>query len=261
MKKSSIVTSYRFLLVKDLRLDKYQRALSMPTVKKMADEFDKNKLGTITVSKRDGKYFVVDGQHRVVLAKTLEIKGLMALVYEGLTYEEEAELFNSLNNAHGEQRRLTRADIFKASVEAKETTEVDIKNIVESLGFKITRKSRDNSIGAIASVTKVYRKYGGQGLYDILELLKKTWNGERYSLNNKMIEGAAEFLNIYFNEPHFSTKTFINQLSKIAPVKVVREANEDNTTNNTKVKMMNTLFRYYNQRLKNKIKNKHYSIG
>jgi hypothetical protein len=261
MEKISVNTSYQFLLVKDLRLGNYQRKLDMPKVKKMADEFDETLLGTISVSKRNGQYFVIDGQHRVILAKTKGLRGLMALIYEGFSYEEEAILFNRLNNANGEQKRLRKTDIFRASVEAKDVVAIDIKNIVESVGFRISETSAANTIAAVNTIIKIYKRYGGQGLHDVLKLSKDTWNGEKYSLNNMVLEGMAEFLNIYSSEPNFSIDSFINQLSKVDSIKVLREAKGDNTTNYSNIKMMNTLIKYYNLRLRKKLQNKHYSIG
>jgi hypothetical protein len=261
MNRDSIKTSYQFLLVKDLRLGNYQRKLDMIRVKKMAAEFDKTLVGTITVSKRDGQHYVIDGQHRVILAKTVGIKGLMSLVYEGLTYEEEAEYFNRLNNANGEQKRLRKTDIFRARVEAKEVIAIDIKNIIESLGLRISESSANNTISAIGTIEKIYQKYGGQGLKNTLQLSKNTWNGERCSLNNMVLEGIAEFLNIYTAQPNFSVDTFVNQLSKVDPVKVLREAKGDNSTNSSNVKMLNTLFKYYNLRLRKKLDNKHYILA
>lgn len=260
MEKISVKTSYQFLALNDLKLGNYQRKISIKDVKKMAIKFDETLLGTITVSKRDSQYFVIDGQHRVILAKTMKLKGLMALVYEGLTYEQEAEYFNKLNNANGEQKRLRRADIFKASVEAKEPVALDMKNIIESVGFKMSSTSGANTIAAVNTIIKIYRKYGEKGLYDTLKITKDTWDGERYSLNNMILEGIAEFLSIYSIGTNFSKDTFIKQLSKVDPVIILREAKGDNTTNNSKIKVMNTLFRYYNVRLKaNKISNKHFA--
>lgn len=261
MKKDSIKTSYLFLPVKDLRLGNYQRKPDMMKIKKMAAEFDKTLIGTITVSRRDGQYFIIDGQHRVILAKTIGIKGLMALVYEGLTYEEEAEYFNRLNNANGEQKRLRKTDIFRAGVEAKDTAAIDIKSIIENVGFRIAETNANNTITAIGTIEKIYKKHGAQGLKNTLQLIKDTWKGERYSLNNMVIEGVAEFLNIYTAQPRFTTDTFIRQLSKVDPLKVLREAKGDNSTNSSNVKMINTLFKYYNFKLRHRLDNKHYTLG
>ena len=262
MKELIVKTNYQVVPVSELRLGKYQRSVSMQKVKLMAKNFDKNLLGTITVSNRGGRLYVIDGQHRVVLARIAGLNELMALVYEGLAYEEEAEYFNKLNGANGEQIRLVRVDIFNANVEAKEEISVKIKNIVESLGLKISKTSANNTIVAINSVLKVYKKYGEYGLTQTLNILKDTWNGESMSFHNIMLTGTAEFLNIYNKDVNFSEEVFIKQLSKIPPVKAVREAKNDTTTNSTNVKVMNTLIRYYNLGLRTKrLENKHYNMG
>ncbi|MDF2881550.1 MAG: hypothetical protein K0R54_2107 [Clostridiaceae bacterium] len=260
MKKTSIKTSYQFLLVKDLRLAKYQRPLEMSRVKKYASEFDKTLLTPIVVSKRNGFNYVVDGQHRTVLAKTMGLDGLMALVYEGLTYEEEADYFKKLNNANGEQKKVSKIDMFNASVEAKDIRALDIKAIIEDLGFRMAKTSGNNTITAMNTLEKMYDKYGAQGLKDTLILSKNTWNGETYSLNNQVISGLASFLNIYSGQPNFSAKTFIKQLSSVPSQRVHSEAKGDITTRNFNVKIMNTLLKYYNLKLRKRLENKHYSM-
>lgn len=261
MEKTSIKTSYQFLLVKDLRLDKYQRDLKMHKIKKYASEFDSTLLTPIVVSKRNGFYYVVDGQHRTVLAKTMGLDGLMALVYEGLTYEQEADYFTKLNNADGQQTKVDKVDIFKAQVEAKNIRALDIKNITENLGFRIAKAKGNNTISAMNTLEKIYDKYGAEGLKNTLKLLKDTWNGETYSLNNQIMSGTAAFLNIYTRESNFSTKTFIKQLSSVPSQRVHSEAKGDITTNNFDVKIMNTIFKYYNLKLRKRLDNKHYSMS
>jgi len=260
MENASVKTNYQLVNVNELSLGKYQRTVKIQKVKSMAKSFDKTLLGTITVSKREGQLFVIDGQHRVVLARIKRLKELMALVYEGLSYEEEAEYFNKLNGANGEKLRLSKAEIFNASIESKENTSLEIKNIVEEFGFKISPASGTNSIAAINTVEKIHKKYGVHHLHNTLRLLKGTWNGETYSLNNLMINGVSEFLIIYSSEIDFNLKTFTSQLSKVDPKIIVRESKSDTSTDNTAVRMMNTLLKYYNKNLRNKrLENKHFA--
>lgn len=262
MKELTVKTNYQVVSVDELRIGKYQRSVKMQKVKLMAKDFDKNLLGTITVSSRDGRLYVIDGQHRVVLARIKGLKDLMALVYEGLTYEEEAEYFNKLNGANGEQTRLVRADIFNANVEAKEETSVKIKEIIEGLGLKISKASADNTIVALNSVLKVYKKHGDNHFKNTLNLIKNTWSGESISFNNLLITGTAEFLNIYGSDINFSEDIFEKQLSKITPVKILREAKSDMTTNSNNVRVMNALLKYYNSGLRaKKLTNKHFNMG
>lgn len=257
--KNSVKQSYKYIPVGELVIDEYQRIIDSKKIKERSAGFDPLKLGTITVSKRKGKCYVIDGQHRTVLAKAKNIPGLMALVYEGLTYEDEARLFKSLNGANGETKRLSTTDIFNASVEAKEQEAIDLKNIVESIGFRIANYSGNNIICAIGNLEKLFAKKGAENIAETLSLIKQTWNGEAHSLHGKIIIGLSEFLTIYDQEPNFSRSVFVKQLAKVDPQKIMREANGDTSTNVTKVKMMNVLFKYYNVRLSKKLVNKHFA--
>lgn len=258
----NVKTYYKLIPNNELRLGKYQRTITdMARVKKMSESFDETLLGTITVSKRDEKYYVIDGQHRVVLSKILKREGLMALVYEGLTYEQEAKYFNKLNGANGEQKRLRKSEVFNANVEAKDSMSIDIQAIANDLGFVLSATTGDNSIAAIGTVEKIYKKYGAQGLKEVLTLVRDLWDGERYSLNNQMLEGIAEFLNIYRGDTNFGRKILIRQLSKVDPIKIVRESKNDTSTSKSTVRVMNSLFKYYNTRMQKKLTNQHYLLG
>lgn len=264
MENNSIKTSYQVIKVNELRLGTYQRNINMKKIKTMAKEFDEKLLGTITVSKRtikvNGKgivqYFIVDGQHRVVLAKTVGIKELMALVYEGLTFEEEAKLFVEINRS---PIKPTQIDIFNAMVEAKDPKALDIKFIVEKLGFRIFSTSGTNCLAAINAIEKIYNKYGNIHLYNTLKLIKDTWYGESNSLSSLMLTGVSEFIKIYSGQNNFNESTFINQLSKVTAKKVIADSKDDKTTNKVAVRTMNTLFMHYNKSLRTKkLENKHF---
>lgn len=255
----NIKTSYEVVRVNELRLDNYQRVLNMAKVKEFATKFDITQLGTITVSKRNGNLYIVDGQHRVVLAKMVKVTELMAVVYEGMTYEEEAELFNKLNGAHGEKTNLRKSDIFNASIEAKDPKALDIKFIVEKLGFRISSTSGTNCLAAINAIEKIYNKYGNIHLYNTLKLIKDTWYGESNSLSSLMLTGVSEFIKIYSGQNNFNESTFINQLSKVTAKKVIADSKDDKTTNKVAVRTMNTLFMHYNKSLRTKkLENKHF---
>lgn len=256
MKNNSVEQGYQLVNVRDLMLGDYQKPLNTAWIKENAQKFDINRLGTILVSYRDGQYYIVDGQHRTMLAKRNGVSQLMAFVHVKLTYEEEAELFIATNTV---RTRPTPLDVFNAKVEAKDKDAVEIKNIVESVGFIIKNGSAKNYISAITEVQKIYKKYGAFHLSQLLSITKETWNGEIYSLNNFMLRGLSEFIKIYEDNDNFDLKTFTNQLSKVDPKRAVAEAKADLTTDKTAVKMMNTLFKYYNKGLRNrKLENKHF---
>ena len=77
----------------------YQRNLNERRVNEIKKEFDPKLLGKITISRHsNGKLFVIDGNHRVAACKAVGAKYIDAEIIDGLSIEQEAELFCKLNN-------------------------------------------------------------------------------------------------------------------------------------------------------------------
>jgi len=257
--KTTVKTHYQLINVENILIDKYQRPIRTTAVRKMADNFDKTLLGTVTVSKRNGMFYIIDGQHRLALAKLVGLNSLMALVYEGLSYEDEAKYFNALNGANGESRKPTNQERFNASIEAKDPVAIDISKIVEKAGYRISKTKDNGGIQAVNSIQDIYTKYGATHLYYTLLLIKSTWGGEEYAVHAKILLGVSEFMNTYKGEPNFNAKMFAKQLAKVDPIKIVREAKNDPTTNKTIIQYQNVLLRYYNNKLQKKLPNLHFA--
>jgi hypothetical protein len=264
--KNNIKSSYQFLPINLLKLDEYQRRWELSDtawVKEKSECFDPRLLGTITVSKRDGSYYVIDGQHRVMLCKAVKRDGIMALVYEGLTKIHEASYFKKLNGANGEIRKLKKTQIHSASVVAEEKMAVEIQQTAEKYGFVIESSKRNNTVAAISVVEKVYKKYGLQILDDTFSLLRATWNGDKKSLDAEVIEGVAGFISTYKTDAFYNPRTFVAKLQKIAPIVISREAFADTSASAKYARVINVLFKYYNHNntSKTRLANKHYTLG
>lgn len=63
--------SFELIPIKELTCDQeYQRALSDKQVRKTSENFDPFQVNPVKVSKRDGKNYVIDGQHTMeIIAK------------------------------------------------------------------------------------------------------------------------------------------------------------------------------------------------
>ena len=114
----------------------YQRPVKDPVVDKLVREWDPRLLTPLVVSYREGRYNLVDGQHRIcAMRKKNGGKDMMALchIYKGLTYEQEAELYYKMDRAKG---HLRLAHATKALVESGSNAEVmAIKRLLEDAGF------------------------------------------------------------------------------------------------------------------------------
>lgn len=80
----------------------YQRPVNSKEVERLIREWDDRLLDPIVVSFREGKYNVVDGQHRIAAMRLMNGgSGVMVncKIYSGLTYEQEADFCYKLDKA------------------------------------------------------------------------------------------------------------------------------------------------------------------
>lgn len=218
-------TKYQRITIGDLHYGNYQRALNTAWVNKMAKNFEEGLLGVLIVSYRDGKHYVIDGQHRLEAAKRAGVEDLVCQVHTGLTYETEAELFNKYNR---ERKKLTPLDIFKAELEAGDSGAIKISQLIESHGFILGTgggNAAHNGIVAIAMLKDIYRKEGEENLDRVLGLIRATWYGERTALQRNMLGGLSVFIKLYGDD--FEDSDFIDKLKRTHPDVIVREGRHD----------------------------------
>jgi len=245
-------TTYEMITVDKLKTEDYQRGLNTGFAKSIAAEWDVNKAGVIVASYRDGVYRVIDGQHRVYAARIKGVLVLMCMVRHGLSHEQESELFIALNKR---RKGLLAYDYYNASLIAKQGEALNINAIATKNGFTVSRGSADKCIQAIGSLNTIYKKYGDNHLDKTLHIVGLIWGGEVKSLNKTILIGMAEFIKIYGDD--IKEDLLVKQLGKVAPVKIVREAEADSNNVSKSTKIMNVLFKYYNAKLRNRLTNKH----
>jgi len=131
----------RMILISDLLIDSsYQRdeVSDMQTLWK-ARNFDIDVCGHLLVSHRatDGKYYVIDGQQRLLAARRREdIKSLPCVVRECENSEEEANLFLMAN------MRRVPVDAYhkwRAAILAGISPHIDIVQALNSIGIRVVK--------------------------------------------------------------------------------------------------------------------------
>lgn len=186
------------VLVSDLNIDhSAQRKLSMPWVKDHVEQFDVDQLGYIVVNLRDdGKWYVVDGQHRVELMRAVGWGDqlIQAELFKGLTQREEAVLFNARND----RRAVRKFDHFRISVTAGDERACDITHIVASCGLSITDQQTDGGITAVDKLEKVYEgasitslREGRPALARTLTTIKNAWGTSPAGFNGALLYGIG----------------------------------------------------------------------
>ena len=226
----------------------YQRPVLDRVVDKLVREWDPRLLTPLLVSYRDGRYNLVDGQHRVcAMRKKNGGKDVTALcrVYHGLTYEQEAELYYKLDRAKG---HLRLAHATKALVESGADAEIiEIKRLLEDAGFvwaldKPTGEAFE--VEATRAVINAYRLLGGAAFSRMLLLTAKTWRGAPSSVKASFLSGMALFLKTY--ETELDDDVFIKRLSAVDPEEILRRGKADFSTNKAALRFARVILGKYN---------------
>jgi hypothetical protein len=173
----------------------YQRATNPVQVNNIVKKFDETKLGTLTVSERDGKFHVIDGAHRAKALRKLGYTHANCVVLSGLSFEQEAEYFRNQNE---DKRGIRPMEFFKAGLVSGDEQCVSINRIVKSNGFNIGSDNKDfYKIGAVQALFTITEEYGYEILDNTLFLLACTWGGLAKASQAEVLLGLAEFVRRY----------------------------------------------------------------
>jgi len=173
----------------------YQRPTNAAQVQNIVRNFNEAKLGTLTVSNRGGRYYLIDGAHRSRALRKLGYTHAPCLVLTGLTYQQEADLFRSQSQ---NVRLLRPGDLFKAGLAAGDGQCLKIDSIVRANGFQIGGDSKNfYKIAAFHTLFSITEDYGYEVLDDTLFLIAGTWNGIPKASQSESLLGVAEFVHRY----------------------------------------------------------------
>lgn len=186
------------VLVSELHIDpSAQRKLSTQWVREHVDVFDVDQLGYIVVNRRaDGKWYIVDGQHRVELMRAVGWGDQLihAELFESLSQREEAKLFNARND----RRAVRRYDHFRISVTAGDQQACDITSIVASVGLVISDQQTNGSITAVDKLEKIYQgggiassHEGRSALLRTLTTIRNAWGDSPAGFNGALLRGIG----------------------------------------------------------------------
>lgn len=134
----------------------YQRDAKSIVVMDIAREWSWISCGCLIVCLRDGKYWVIDGQHRKLGAdKRSDIKKLPCLVYQGGTIQNEAQAFKDSNLRRSRPNALA---MYRASVTAKDEIALFISGVLESAGLRVSVSGSPKSVACIGTLLKLAKQ-------------------------------------------------------------------------------------------------------
>lgn len=188
-----------------------QRTLRASRVAQILGALDLDAFGEPVVSHRDGRYYVIDGQHRVkALAEFIgsqwERQLITCKVYEGMAAKDEARMFRMLNTV----LRTTPFDTFKVGITEGREEETRIASIVEAAGLHIDRNRRPGAISAVTSLRRGFA-LSPKSLLFSLKLASASFGDS--GLDGPVIEGFAQLHHRY--TAALDDETTVEALGKI----------------------------------------------
>jgi hypothetical protein len=192
--------------------------------------FDLALAGVLTVSARQNNPppVTLDGQTRSEAAKRCGVEVLPAIVWYGLTLDEEAWLFTYLNK----KSNPTAISTFKSRVVVGEDTPNAIVDILAANGWTVdTVKTSDGQFAAVAAAEKIYDGRGefrfqqrtGEEIFTrTIETVTDAWGLSKDGVSAGVITGMAVFLGRYWDD--VNQKRLVTSLERITPVRLHAEA-------------------------------------
>ena len=189
--------------------DSYQRSVLPAYVAKLVGKWDLKKVGVITVSIRNRKPYVIDGQHRVRAALELGLSDtkIRCEVYRGLSVEEEAQLFLALNDA----KSVTAIDRYQAGLVANDPTCIGVRDTLAQYGLAVGNTGGDGYVRCANTLLKIYER-DPAALEDTCLLLTGAWGTRSEALDHVVVTGMGMVVNRFNGE--IDRGVFVKKLAK-----------------------------------------------
>jgi hypothetical protein len=227
----------------------YQRATNPAQVQSIVRNFDESKLGTLTVSARDGKFHIIDGAHRSRALRELGYSHASCVVLTGLTFEQEAEYFRNQNQ---DKRLIRPMEFFKAGLISGNEQCVRIYRIAKLNGFNIGTGKKDfYTIEAIQTLFTIIDDYGYEILDDTLSLIAEAWTGILRASQSESLIGVAEFVSRY-GTADFAAR--MKEKFSVIYYEYTEAARTRSSSKSARHKFCRILVEHYNKGLANKSK-------
>jgi hypothetical protein len=201
----------------------YGRAVSRSTLGRMhRSGFSERKLGIITLSMRpDGRYAILDGNHRRHLCHGLGLTHMLARVFIDLTYEDEAELFEALNT----MSVPTALERFNSRLEYNDPTAMDIRRMLLDHDLDVARTSGKpprGKLSCIGALEALYTERGAQEFAEVINVIYAAWDDDPQAWVGHVIAGFRQFWARYRNQVEF--KRLVEQLRTRTPGQILAAA-------------------------------------
>lgn len=254
MQKGQSFSEVKWIPVKQLSVvwANTQRPLNERHAQMIADNFDPEMIGTLSVTKPNGQgiYHIIDGHHRKVAIEMLWGKDEMApcQVFDATDPARAAELFDHLNSA---RKAVQPVDLFRVRVTAGDEIQTAVNKVVLACGYNVGHKGTNN-VHCVAALEAVYMSYGPLILEGALKLTKRVWGEDNTASTANIIRGFGMFLSEF---RHLDFNKLVDALAeKYTPARFIGAARTSKEINggNMPLAVRDLMIRAYNDKVKSK---------
>lgn len=173
-----------------------QRPIDSVRVAAIADDFKREALGVIHVSRRaNGIHHIIDGQHRIAALRVVsrEDDTVDCALWEGLNRAEEAAMFRRLNDT----RQVQYLHRFRMRIVEGDPVACELSAMLASHGWTITEASTEGSFSAISALEKVYRAKDGGGIDTcdaLVRIATEAWGHDSSALRAEIVAALGVLL-------------------------------------------------------------------
>lgn len=227
------IPAQKTVQISDLHFDpEMQRKLNGRWVQFLLTHWDWMHCDPIKVNVRgDGRMFVINGMHRVKAVWHMGGGFISALVYVGLTTEEEHEIFG----AQADFKGLSPLDIFRSRVLAGNEAAKEILMMATETGMAIApfvRQQNRNQLTCVKSVWDLYHDEGAEHTKRVLHLLADAFNGREKARTFTALDGCSQFLKAHGND--YDRARLIRKIHETPQEEIILLANRYRQTVSTK---------------------------
>jgi hypothetical protein len=131
----------------------YQRDSNNARAVNLAKNWSWIACGVITVADRDGQYFVIDGQHRVMAAKKrTDIDILPCIVFETKSINEES---NGFFNANTNRRMPAIVDKWRSKLLSRDPSFIYLDNLLLIAGREPSKSAGPSTVACLGTLVKL----------------------------------------------------------------------------------------------------------
>lgn len=148
---------FLYIPLKYLKVDheSYQRAV-YKHAQKISEAWDIRKCDPLIVNyRKDGFFYIIDGQHRYKAAQIKGVLCLVCVVFVGLSVEEESEIFSDVNIL---SKKLIPYETFKSNICHGEQVDTIIKNVCDKYGIAVEKSKSPKTLRCITLCRKIVKK-------------------------------------------------------------------------------------------------------